>query len=129
MGAMTEGSIKYRILPPEEWDKLIPLFVSQEHLLPSPVVATAAVAEDTEGNILGFLLMQLTFHVEPLWISPDANGSVSWKHLLRQLESLMSPYKGATLYAFAPDHTNIRRLAEIAGFDRLPWSVMRKEVV
>jgi len=65
--------MKYRILDDEEWDKLVPLVSWAGFALPSPQNAIAAVAEDSDGKIVGVQFLQTAYHVEPLIIAPNSN--------------------------------------------------------
>jgi hypothetical protein len=116
--------MNYRILAPEEWLRLLPLFEGHAEALPLPEFATAAIAEDDDGEIQGMLMLQLQFHMEPLVIR---NPRVSFERLHRTLHDALAERKGLVYYAFIPD-SKIRRMVEHLGMTAEPWEVWKGEI-
>jgi hypothetical protein len=115
----------YRLLRHDEWDRIAPIFEQQGHVVPHPEIANVAIAESADGQILGFLMLQMVLHAEPLWIDESERGKVSWKRLLGVLESL---FEGPSCYyVFAPDE-HVARMAEAVGMEKLPYAVFQKEM-
>lgn len=116
--------MNYRLLPSTEWNRLISLFEGGEMFLPPPESATAAVAEDDTGEIQGVLFLQIQLHMEPLIIrSPRVN----FLKLQETLHNAVADKKGLTYLCLADD-PRVERMAEIAGFRRLNYTVWLKEV-
>lgn len=114
----------YRMLPAEEWLKLIPLAGENAHLIPSPEVASVAVAEDEDGVIQGAIFLQLVLHMEPIVLkTPYAN----YHKLMDLLHQSIEANKGLVYYAFSgPDVVN--KMFERVGFEKLEYGVYRREV-
>lgn len=114
----------YRILPIEEWDRLLPLFAGHEADLPSPEVAGAAVAEDEDGEIQGVLVFQLVFHMEPLILR---NPHVSFVRLKETLDKALVEHKGLQYYVFA-GNGRTERMAVIAGLQPTGYTAWKGQV-
>ncbi len=115
-----------RVLEPQEWDKLKPIFTEFNAPIPQPSVATAVIAENEAGEIVGLLMLQLVLHSEPLWIRADQQHNGLWRDLHREMEAQFSK-TGGTYYAFSP-RGGIAKMTEEVGMEKLPWSVYKKEV-
>ena len=112
----------YRLLPPDEWRRLTDLIPAK--YLPPPEAATAAVAEDEEGNVQGVLFLQLQLHMEPLLIrSPEVN----FKRLQQVLHNAVAEHTGLCYFAFTDD-PKVARMAELVGMELTPYQVWRKEI-
>ena len=116
--------MNYRLLLAEEWERLRPL-VEPHGALPPPEAASAAVAEDDEGNIQGVLFLQLALHMEPLVIK---NGHVSFRMLQAVLEEALAQAAPITYYCFSPAEGKTRDIVRIAGLTHTGWEVWRKEI-
>lgn len=117
--------LHYRLLPPDEWAALAPIFRELGGRLP-PEGSSIAVAEDG-SQIVAFLVLQFVPHAEPLWIAPDYRGKASWRRLLGLAETQMQSNGGGAYYVFAPT-PRIAQIARVAGLTALPWTVFQKEV-
>ena len=115
-----------RVLAAEEWDKLKPIFAEYTAPVPRPEVATAIVAENEAGEIVGLLMLQLTLHAEPLWIRGDQQHNGLWRDLHHEMEVQFAK-TGGTYYAFAP-RGGMAKITEAVGMEKLPWIVYKKEV-
>lgn len=114
--------MKYRILEPEEWDKLKDL-VDSTHL-PHPDSATFAVAENDAGEIVGCLPLQLVLHMEPLVLrSPH----VSFAKLYETLYNAVRDHSGLHFYVFS-DREATDKMLEQLGFNPLPYRMFQAVV-
>ncbi len=117
----------YRLLPAEEWDRLIPLFAKYgQKVPPSPATGlpiAAAVAEDETG-IRGCWFIQPAFHVEPLILDePHVNFMRLFKVLMQALEGK----QGLAYYGFT-DREVTEGMGEHLGLVEMPWKVWKGEV-
>lgn len=120
MPTLTE-TITYRLLPEDEWPKLQE-FIGEQFPIPSPAVASCAVAEQ-DGQIVGCLFLQLALHLEPLILSsPEA----SFKRLAEFFNSGLHG-SGTEYFAFAPN-AKIARMCEINGMEPMPYMTYRKQL-
>jgi hypothetical protein len=115
----TATALSYRILEKEEWDRLLPIFEDNNGIMPSPELATVAVAEE-DGEIVGILVLQVIPHFEPAWAS---NPRVDFRALTRKLEELLP--RNCTVYTSAPNE-QIAGLARACGFSDTGWKTMQK---
>lgn len=90
------------MLPIEEWDRLNPLYnkLFPNIPLPLPELASAAVAEDESGNILGFWFTQMVLHMEPAGIDPLDTEGVSMKQLRQTLHESLATCAGMEYYIY-----------------------------
>ena len=114
--------MKYRLLPKEQWQRL--LEVLPEAVIPLPEAATVAIAEDEDDEIQGVLFLQLQLHMEPLLIK---NARVSFKRLQETLHNAVAHHPGLIYFAFTDD-PRVARMAEICGMERVDMQIYRKEV-
>jgi hypothetical protein len=122
-GVEPSTPLQYRILPVEEWSRLAEI---RDHLpgpIPdNPYQSSCAVAEDEEGRILGFMFVQLQFHLEPLFIHPSGRGRVNFITLRNTITQEMAndcPY-----YVFTPN-PRVGKMAKVAGLERQPYRVWK----
>lgn len=115
-------SINYRILGPEEWEKLGAIMDAQ--FIPSSDAASAAVAEDETGAIVGVLFLQLALHMEPLVLT---SPKVNFKRLHDTLYEAVEADKGLRLYCFS-DIEMVDAMARLVGMEELPGRIFVQEV-
>ena len=115
-----------RLLPPVEWPRIADVFTAQGTTLPDPDSAHIIVLErlDTDAfrDIVGFIVIQLVPHLEPVYVKKAFRGTEAFKDLAKAAISLFPP--GEQFYAFAPNQ-NIEQMALSVGLVKLPWSVLR----
>ena len=114
--------MKYRLLGVEEWQRLHELVPA--HLVPAPEVATAAVAEDDNGELQGVLFFQLQLHMEPLVLRSQ---KVSFKRLQETLHNAVANVKGLCYFAFT-DNPQVAQMAKICGMEPLNAQVFGREI-
>lgn len=115
-------SITYRLLHSDEWYKLNSILDSK--VIPHPDAASAAVAEDDEGKLLGVLFLQIALHMEPLVLS---SPSVNFERLHDVLIDAVSTDKGLHIYCFS-DKDVIDAMAKHVGMKQLPYKVFEQEI-
>lgn len=116
--------MQYRILDAEEWDRLKPLFSSEDRI-PRPELATCAVAADDDGEILGMVALQVQLHLEPLRI---LNPKVDFRRLFSTLmDALHENSHGLVYYACIKD-PKVARIASIVGMEPIPYELWQGKV-
>jgi len=115
-------SITYRLLDPTEWSKLNAIMDAK--FIPHPDAASAAIAEDENGTIVGVLFLQLALHMEPLVLTAP---SVNFQRLHDVLYDAVSADKGLRIYCFS-DKDIIDAMARKVGMTELPYKVFEQEV-
>lgn len=115
--------MNYRLLDVADWHKLTPL-VDSTHI-PHPDTASAAIAEDDNGNIVGVLFLQIALHMEPLVLR---SPKVSFERLYNVLYNAVQDKNGLRFYCFSNKEI-IDRMAEHVGMQNIPCKVFVKEVV
>lgn len=116
--------MNYRLLDPKEWGRLDAL-VNGQGPIPAPEAAVAAVAETDEGELVGVLFVQMTFHMEPLAIDPEHRGVVSFKSLHRVLEETLD---GTPYFAFS-ETPQVGKMCKLVGMQQLPYRVWHKRPI
>jgi hypothetical protein len=124
--------MNFRVLSVEEHDKIAGLgaFEGRDHG-PDPETSNVVVAEDEEGNILGYWCAFNTVHLEPLWIAPGAQSHVSiGRGLWRVLVDLLKHFGISNGFAFVAhdDSTTHLPMASKLGFQPLPVTALFIEV-
>ena len=78
-----------RILPPDEWHRLRPMWDAIDQVTPDAL--TVVVAEDDAGEIAGCWGLITLAHVEGIWIRPDHRArSVVLRKLWRAMRALVT---------------------------------------
>ena len=98
-------TITYRMLPLEEWDKLVPLYSAlfPDKPFPSnPEMSCAAVAE-LDDKIIGFWFLHLCAHAEPVGVDPIDGKGVNLFSMLNTLMSGVKHASGMEYYISTPD--------------------------
>lgn len=114
--------ITYRLLPPDEWHKVEPVYAAHGSTLPSTQLGFIAVAE-VDGKVVGLGTLQACWHGEPWWVDDEHRGQASILELRKILEGQLA--KGATVYVFIPDE-RVERLLHLHGYEDTGWKVSKK---
>jgi hypothetical protein len=113
-----------RILTPAEWPMLAGVFARQGSTLPDASLAQIIVMEeeDEDGmkSLVGFVVLQLVAHIEPIFVTPRLRGTPAWEILARAAVKQFPV--GVPYYAFAPSPA-IGAMAEKVGLSKQPWDV------
>jgi len=115
-----------RLIRPEEWAELLPVFEAQGGRLPDPENATAAVAFDAAGQVCGFWVLQRCWHAGPLWIRPDCRRSGLWRRLHAALDRLFTHQVGAGYYSFSGSE-QVEAIFRKLGYRDLGYKVWARE--
>ncbi len=83
-------AIVYRQIRPDDWIQIAKAYVDQDmgDRFPNPILCSGIVAED-DGRIVGFIVLQPTIHMEPLYIDPNYRGRVYIPRLISEAERLL----------------------------------------
>lgn len=120
-----EETITTRLLPPDEWQRLIDAFPEDKRdRVPSSEIAAAVVAEQ-DGRIIGFLILQFALHLEPIWVDKAFRGEGVPDAMWRLIENRLSA--SAVFSSSSGGITN--RLLEDHGFRPSPWRLYEKEAI
>lgn len=92
--------MKMRLLPADEWAKVLPLlatsFPGTSEFPPPPPLSFALVAEDDRGEIKAALFFKQEFHMEPFCAEPG-NGHL-YPDMVRTLEAILLNEVGPLYY-------------------------------
>lgn len=109
-----------------DWRTVEAEFKRRGVVAPSKTSARVFAAIEND-EVVGFLVVQLVVHAEPIWIHEDYRGKVNWQKLVRMGEDFLGRNTGREYYAFAPnDH--IEAMCEIVGMEKMLWIVYRKKL-
>ena len=123
--------ITYRLLPADEWDRLLAIQDRIPGPIPqSPEYASAAVAEDEGGRIIGVLFLQIALHLEPLAIDPGHRGKVNFLRLAETLDQAVEASANGEpveYFTFTPDK-RIAKMCKMNGMRQKPVRVWSKRI-
>jgi hypothetical protein len=124
-GAAPPGP-EIRVLTAEEIATVEPVFAATGNPLPDPAVSCFVGAVEG-GKVLGFIVLQLRLHAEPMWL--EEGHSDLFKPLVRAAERTILQRVGpAYAYVFAPAG-RISQMAQSMGMQMEPWVVFSKLVM
>jgi hypothetical protein len=118
--------VEIRVIRPEEWELLKPIFAAEQGNMPAPDGATGIVAVDEKG-IAGFWLLQNLLWAGPIWIRKDQRGTGLWRKLHAKLHALFTPKEGTGYYTFCGEPKVEHMLKEL-GYSPVPYSIWKREV-
>ena len=111
----------FRDLPPDEWGKVEPIFKQHGVTVPAETQGLITVAEE-DGAIVGFVVLQLQPHLEPIWVDEAHRHTGVWRQLAESALERVS--HGVAVFTSAP-RPAIEHMAMEMGFETLPWTVLR----
>lgn len=113
------------VLTPDEIATIAPVFADFGAALPDPRTSFIMGAL-SDGKVVGFLVVQLSVHAEPMWIEPGHEAV--FNSLVHATERTIAERAGeCDVYLFAPAG-KVARLAQLAGMRTEPWVVLSKHV-
>lgn len=102
--------VSYRVLTPEEIERVKPIFDERKVAMPQGGIFIGAIEN---GRVIGFLVLQLKLHAEPMWIAPGK--SQIFPSLVATAENYILQNSGpAYVYLFAPEG-RVSEMAEAMG--------------
>lgn len=118
--------VEYRLLTPEEIQSCAPIFAEKGNPLPDPAISQFVGAVE-DGKVIGFLVLQLKLHAQPMWIAEGQ--SQIFASLAHAAEKVILERTGpAWVYLFAPAG-KMSQLAQSMGMQLEPWNVLSKLVM
>ena len=114
-------AVTTRLLPADEYARLVPFFLATPDAMPSAISSQTAVAEDSDGNIIGFFVLQLVAHAEPIWVAEDYRQQGVAKLLIDEINGVADEH-GLSYYSFAQDE-RVEQLCAENGMQRLPYVI------
>jgi len=118
-----QPEVTFRVLPAEEWERLIPFFGDNAQHIPHPAMSAVVVGE-ADGEIVLAHVLQLVYHAEPLVIREDYRHAGLWRESTRMIEGLFA--KGNSYY-INTDNAAVKNMAEKNGMTRV-GELYRKEI-
>jgi len=114
--------ITYRWLEPQEVESLRAIFDVNGGELPDPKLSAIYGALNDEGKVVGFHVVQLVPHAEPMYVEPEYRAKVNWREFQRGVESVM---QGVEYYIF-PSDDRVAKLCKRGGMEEVPMRAFRK---
>ena len=120
-----QSGISYRELTPEEIKSVEPIFTATGNPLPDPGISTFVGAVEN-GKVIGFLVLQVKLHAQPMWI--EEGHSQIFSPLVAEAERTILKKAGPQwVYLFVPAG-RLSQLAQSMGMGLEPWNVLSKLV-
>lgn len=116
--------IKYRWLTPEEAQTLKPIFDENDGAFPSPELSLFCGAINDDEEIIGFHVIQLVPHAEPMWVNPEYRAKVNWREFQKMIEGIL---QGGDYFIF-PGDERIAKLCKRGGMEEVPLKAYKKSV-
>lgn len=119
---MLSTALTYRLLPPEEWDRLLAMPFGSNGL-PPPEHCLVLVAETPEGEIVGLWSAMTAIHMEGLWVHEDyRRRTLTAATLLKEMRAILT--EQGILHCFTIVQSDeVLTLAKKAGFEVLPGNL------
>jgi len=117
-------AMEYRFLAPEEFELTRPSMEENGGEVPDPSQSAIAAAFDGD-RLVGYAVLQLIPHLEPVYIAPEARGKVDWRRFQTMLEGL---FEASGMYLTTTDNPRVAKMCERAGMEELPYRVFTKAV-
>lgn len=119
-------TLEVRLLTAAEIQQVVPVFERQGTSLPIPQESAFVGAVDPNGVVVGFLVVQVQLHAEPMWI--EQGNEHIFARLVSTAEKLISEKFGSRIvYVFAPAG-KVARMAQLVGMQIEPWVVLSKVI-
>ena len=113
--------MEIRILRPEEYKRLFPIWEGGIETIPSPDISTIFIAEDDKREISAFWVIQLVLNIEPLWISPKHRSSTLGSRIFRAVKVHLLKLGVSSAMAHAANAENVAYLKRL-GFTCTNWT-------
>jgi len=113
-----------------ELERLTPVFEKFGWTPLDPVFSKALIAEDEEGEIVGFNVVQLCIRPEPLWVAPENRGEESG--LAMELAKQMAAHLrevGAVYWEVKAANPFVEKICTGVGMERETLPVYKGGVV
>ena len=120
----TATQIDYRWLEPEEMGLIEPVLEKMNAISINREQSRVVGAFDGE-RLIGFFVMQLVPHLEPLYVDPDyRNGTVALNLVMEMVQFMKDcNARGAILVA---EHPGVEKIAEHFGMERITHPLYSK---
>lgn len=119
--------ITYRWLSPDEAETLRTVFEENGGDMPRPDLSAIYGAFTDEGQLVGFHVLQLVPHAEPMWIHPEWRAKVNWRKFQEGIETLFDKQSGGEYYIF-PGDERIAKLCKRGGMEEVPLKAYKKVI-
>jgi hypothetical protein len=73
----------------KEMERIDAIMAARGWMTLGQATSVIRVAEDAQGKLLGFLVLQLIPHTEPIWTAPAARGTSVAEHLISDMIRFM----------------------------------------
>jgi len=101
----------------EEWNRFEDILVARGWMSLNRPTSRVLVAEDEHNELLGFIVMQLVPHTEPLWVRPSQRGTEVANELADRMLSFMIEIQ-ARGWMLVASNDIIAKMAEARGMVR-----------
>jgi hypothetical protein len=122
MASNGKEHLTYRLLPQEDWPKLVEFFKGEKGFVPPRELGVASVAQDDMGNIVGAMVLQLVSYLGPFKIDSSHTGEVNYLRLKEGIDELFKSGKRSPLiikgYIVMTDDPKIAKMAEFSGMEK-----------
>lgn len=102
----------------EDWDRIEGILAARGWMSLNRPTSRILVAEDADGALLGFVVLQFIPHTEPLWVAPSQRGTGLAEQLADKIIEFMVEI-GARGWVAVADSPVAAQLCEKVGMTKL----------
>lgn len=118
-------ALVYRLLAPDEFERLRPIFVPRGIPQPDPTIERVGVVED-DGTIVAIAMLRLLPLMDGLWVEKQyRGGKIDYKRLAEVVDEPIRQLSGSRIYAISQMTLTERILAD-AGYEEVKAKVYEK---
>jgi len=117
--------MEIRLVCSEDWPAIEKVFIAEGGTAPDPAHATAAVAIEN-GELVGFWVLQESWHCGPLWIREDHRRTGLWGRLNAAIDRIFTKKAGTGYYSFSGE-PKVEEIFKRLGYIELPYKLWKKE--
>lgn len=119
------NELEVRVLTPAEIKSVESVFADAGATLPDPQTSLF-VGAVMDGEVQGFIVLQLKLHAEPMWIK-NGKSELFLKLVAKAEETILAKSGPQWVYTFTPAG-RISQLAQSMGMQLEPWCIYSKLV-
>lgn len=120
-------AINYRFLTPDEFSLLEPSITENGGDLPDQNLSVVAGAFNDQNRLVGYAVLSLIPHLEPVQIDEDYRAKVSWRNFQDMIEGLFDKEKGGSYFALASS-PKIEKVCRRAGMVPVDMPLYRRDI-
>lgn len=112
-------------LDPEDYELIAPYFREEQSPMPNPQFSRVLASLTPEGQLAGFVVLQLVAHAEPIWVDPKHRGNKIASQLTEGMDGYLRGLNLPGVYT-QPSNPTAEALCRKAGLEPAPFPLWVK---